>query len=1797
MEDGTGVLDQTGLPDSLFIALPVGILLLDQAGHVISANRMAETLLGVRAFEMRDRLSVRAALDVLCRDCSKMPLHDVDMVEIAKQSHGEKPLEMVLARPDGSQVWLTLRATPLPEGSIAITLEDIGPRIRHVAALEAHTRLVEQADELDLKDLLGASLDELAALTGGAAGVFLFIDEDQESIRLQAWSTQKRGHGYPVESPPPVVASPGAWADAVKQKHTVVHNEGSRPADAWSLPDGPVQILRELVVPVVRKGKVRAVVGLANKPGHYDDTDVSLVERLANLSWELASLKLAKADAEQRAEQMQKVAASTPGLVCILRRDCEGRATLHHVSPVDDDFYGVPASGLAADLSGLIAQIHPEDRARLGQSLGASEQSLTPYHQRWRFQHSSKGWRWQECWAIPQREQDGGTLWYGFLMDVTAQAEAEAAAAENAARFEEAFEQAAIGMALTTLDFKLNKLNQAFCDMLGYAKEELLDSDGLALTHPNDRQATVEARQTVLAGSRTTCRLEKRYQHKDGHAIWAQVDYSLARASNGDPTHFVAQVHDISKRRRAEQERSLTVDMLSILNRTDDPSAASGQILTAIRAAMGIDAAAIRLAEAGDFAYAAHEGYSEEFLRSERCLRMRANGDETLPEEDRDHVFDCTCGRVARAQIDARNPMFTPNGSACIDNSPAMLSIPGEREQRLSARNRCFHFGYQSVLVVPVRSGERIVGILQLNDRRPHAFTPEQIAFLEGIAPTLGLALERKQAAAERQSMEQALRSSEERFARAFHSAPILGIISKIDDATIVEANQEFCRVTGYRKDELVGHSQVELGLTQPLQRREALQAMEREGKLRNYEMVVRCKDGRRISCLLSADVIETQGDRLLLTMITDVTEGKQAQAALRENDERFRLLIDHAPAALAMFDTDMRYLAVSRRWLEDYGLAGQNVLGKSHYEVFPEISETWKSIHRRALAGEAVSAKEDRFDREDGSIQWLRWDVLPWHHDDESIGGIVIFSEDITARKAAESETEASRAKLAAALESMTDAVFISDTEGQFIDFNGAFAAFHRFRSKEECVRNFAGYAATRELFFPSGAPAPIGEWPVRRALRGDVATNVEYRITKKDSGETWVGSYSFAPIRDAAKTIVGAVIVARDITEQKRAEQALHDVTERFRQISEAAKEWIWEVDAEGLYTYSSPVVELLLGYRPEELVGQHHFYDLWPVDVRTTLLPMAMEAFRRKEAFTNLPNTCLHKNGRPVLIETTGFPVVDASGALIGYRGADRDVTEREDAQAALRESEVRLRELFEHSPVAVWEEDLSAIAARFSQLRAQGVVDLHDYLAKHPEEVADLASRVRILEVNDASLKLLGASSLEELPRELPKYFNEGALAVFAAEMAELYEGKTKLETETPHLDIRGNLLDLQLRVSVLPGHVEDLSRVLVSFTDLTARKSAEAERHELEREVNHLQRLESLGRLASGVSHDMNNVLGAVMAIGSLLKARHKNDPVISKDADALLHAAVRGRDLVKGLRDFSRKELQSARQLDLNEIVQHEAELLERTTLKRVSIVRELAPNLPPVFGEASSIQNALMNLCVNAIDAMPDRGILTLSSRNLGQGFVELAVQDNGEGMPAEVLARALEPFFTTKPIGKGTGLGLSQVYGTVKAHGGTLDIQSKHGTGTRVSMTFPSVQMLADLRSPGGSASALGTGRPLKVLLVDDEEMVRGTVLSLLDVLGHEAQAASGGIEALRRLDAGMEVDLVMLDINMPGMDGVETLSRLRIARPDLRVLFATGHADERIPSILNRFPGVHILRKPFNITELEGALSDWP
>jgi PAS domain S-box-containing protein len=375
-----------------------------------------------------------------------------------------------------------------------------------------------------------------------------------------------------------------------------------------------------------------------------------------------------------------------------------------------------------------------------------------------------------------------------------------------------------------------------------------------------------------------------------------------------------------------------------------------------------------------------------------------------------------------------------------------------------------------------------------------------------------------------------------------------------------------------------------------------------------------------------------------------------------------------------------------------------------------------------------------------------------------------------------------------------------------------------------------------------------------------------------------------------------------------------------------------------------------------------------------------------------------------------------------------------------------------------------------------------------------------------------------------------------------------------------------------------------------FEDITDRLQAESRQRELEGELHHAQKLESLGSLAGGIAHDMNNVLGAVQAMVQTLKLKHAADSGLLADLEIIDRASTRGRDLVKGLTNFVRKELEEPELLDLNELVREEMELLGRTTFQKMALRVDLQDPLPAVMGEKGALGGALMNLCVNALDAMDNKGTLTLRTRLLADGRVELAVEDVGRGMAPEVAARATEPFFTTKAIGQGTGLGLSMVYATVKAHGGSMDIQSEEGRGTTVRIRLPGAR-----NAPGGAGKAADQDqrlRALRILQVDDDELILASVPLMLEHLGHAVSTAAGGQEALDRLANGLEVDLVLLDLNMPGMNGLETLAHLRQRHPDLPVLLATGYLDTATEAVLRRSGKAFGITKPFSLRDLDAA-----
>lgn len=361
-----------------------------------------------------------------------------------------------------------------------------------------------------------------------------------------------------------------------------------------------------------------------------------------------------------------------------------------------------------------------------------------------------------------------------------------------------------------------------------------------------------------------------------------------------------------------------------------------------------------------------------------------------------------------------------------------------------------------------------------------------------------------------------------------------------------------------------------------------------------------------------------------------------------------------------------------------------------------------------------------------------------------------------------------------------------------------------------------------------------------------------------------------------------------------------------------------------------------------------------------------------------------------------------------------------------------------------------------------------------------------------------------------------------------------------------------------------------------------------ERRELELQVFHAQKMECLGTLAGGVAHDMNNVLGAILGIASTCRQGQDETSNLAKAMDTIVKACDRGRMLVGGLLDFSRKDLPEGRPLDLNTLLREAVQLLERTTLQKIRLVQDLDPGIRPILGDPAALRQVIMNICINSVDAMPEGGTLALRSRNAEPDLAIITIEDTGCGIPKDIQEKVLDPFFTTKPQGKGTGLGLSIAYSAVKAHHGQMEIQSQPGEGTNVVLSFPTCQP-----EPEEEAVPPDVHPDFLILVVDDDELVRCSMEILIGELAMQFAIASSGEEALGLMEDGLQPDLVILDVNMPGMGGAGFLPRFRAMHPDVPVLLTTGRVDQAALDLAKAHPGVEIFPKPFSFEELGARL----
>jgi PAS domain S-box-containing protein len=655
---------------------------------------------------------------------------------------------------------------------------------------------------------------------------------------------------------------------------------------------------------------------------------------------------------------------------------------------------------------------------------------------------------------------------------------------------------------------------------------------------------------------------------------------------------------------------------------------------------------------------------------------------------------------------------------------------------------------------------------------------------------------------------------------------------------------------------------------------------------------------------------------------------------------------------------------------------------------------------------------------------------------------------------------------------------------------------------------------------------------------------------------------------------TLTGFLGVDIDITELKERAARIEEAEARYRQIADTVPVIVWMDDAEHHLTYLNQTAEKFSGRSLTQEAGTAWYDGIHPEDRGRVL------ASYRATSATPVPYQHMYRmrryDGTYRWFIEIGVPRYSVDGEFTGFTGVDVDVHDLKEASHRLEEAEARYRHFIEQSTEGIWRLEMEKPVP----------IDLPP-----DEQIRLWYERCVFAECNLAMARMYGFDSAEDLIGvRLEAILPADNPANIAFLHAFIGSGYRLVNAETQERDRHGRAKYI---MNNLVGLIEDgrLVRSWGTQQDIT-------ERRVLEEEARQSRKIETAGRLAGGIAHDFNNLLTAILGTSEILL--HELPPGIAarEDVEEIKRAATRAANLTRQLLAFSRRQVLQPRVLDLAELVSGVESMLRRLIGEHITLLVRNAPLLWRIRADGGQLEQVIVNLSLNARDAMPTGGTLTIETTNcafegVAHGpesiippgpYVLLSVSDTGTGMDEETLRHLFEPFFTTKEPGKGTGLGLATVYGIVKQSDGFIYPDTQMGRGSRFRIYLPRVEGAPDRPEPvvAGAAPVRAQGT---VLLVEDEEAVRRLARRVLEGVGYRVLEAANGAEALVLADGWKgPLDLVVTDVIMPVMSGQELSARLRQLRPGLRILYVSGYTDDAILQHGDLLPNTAFLQKPF-------------
>ncbi len=937
------------------------------------------------------------------------------------------------------------------------------------------------------------------------------------------------------------------------------------------------------------------------------------------------------------------------------------------------------------------------------------------------------------------------------------------------------------------------------------------------------------------------------------------------------------------------------------------------------------------------------------------------------------------------------------------------------------------------------------------------------------------------------------------------------------------------------------------------------------EGSTRQFRWIA--KDGRIVWVESQTTVIrdETGQPTGWRGIDIDITERKRLEeeraALLAELDsEKARLqhIFDNSPSYIfSLRGPDFVFEMANPAY---YQLVGhRNLIGIPASEALPETQELAEIKDQVYKTGEPFIGKEVpvKLQRQDGSgpeQHYLNFVYMPLREADDSISGIISYGMDVTEQVLSRFKIQESEERYRFLFDNNPLPMWVFDLETlAFLSVNDA-AVIHYGYSPEE-------FLSMSVIDIRPLEDIPFFRENIAKDTPGNRTSGV-LRHTKKDGTIIDVEVTTNQLIFNGKKA---KLVLANDVTERKLADRKIRESEDRYRIVAETANDIIITIDENSSILFVNSAVEKTLGYKPEELTGEN-LTIIVPERHRAThrfAMNRYLQTGRKNIPWNGLEIQALHRDGSEKEVEISFNEYRENNKRL--FTSVIRDITERKKAETALQQAEDKYRSLVESSPAVIY---LAEPVPPYAPIYVSPNIAMFGYT------IEEWLSR------DDFWVSLIHPEDKDRVLHITENAMRQGL--------------DTDLEYRITTRD--GTIRWLQDRgrfVSDEQGNRTGWQGVMLDITETKV----------LEEQLRQSQKLESVGRLAGGIAHDFNNMLTAINGYSDLTLRRLEADNPLRQNILEIKKAGERSAQLTHQLLAFSRQQVMKPVVLNLNEVITDTIKLLERLIGEDIKLVIALNPKTGLVNVDPGQLSQIIVNLAVNARDAMPDGGKLTIETANvflkpqdakqkldtLPGAYVMLSVCDTGQGIDDKIQEQIFEPYFTTKELGKGTGLGLATVYGIVKQSGGNIEFESELGGGTTFKVYLPRVAGQSDAVELTDASAEFLAGTET-ILLVEDEELVRNMTRKMLETCGYTIIEARDGFEALKILDAeDCQPDLLMTDVVMPQMGGRELAEKINEKMPDMKILFTSGYTDDAVMRKGIIETNTNFIPKPFTFDDL--------